>query len=157
MPKVEVRDELAELISKSATEDLDSIEPETSRTEETREPLVNHPWAITFSWLLCLSISMIFFLDPLPKQHDLGTRSVETRLNVAMYHTAHHVENFRKKTGQLPDYLEDSWNESDNIEYRLGADGYQLIGRSGELELAYLEGEDPEWLLHSATKEAISP
>ena len=150
-------DELAELISKAATEDFDSLEPETSRPEDTREPLVNHPWTIAFSWLLCLSIAMFYYLEPLPKQHDLGIRSVETRLNVAMYHTAHHVESFRKRTGQLPDYLEDSWNESDNIEYSRSADGYQLIGRSGELELTYLEGQDPEGLLHSAANEANSP
>jgi hypothetical protein len=156
MSKVDVHDGLAELISQAATEDLAVLEPETIRPDEARK-LVNHPWAIVFSWLLCLSVSVFYYLEPLPKQHDLGIRSVETRLNVAMYHVAHHVESFRNETGHLPDYLEDGWNESDSVEYRIGSDGYELIGRSGELELVYLEGQDPEGLIHAATKKAGSP
>ena len=156
MSKDEVHDELAELISKAANEDLSALEPETIRPAY-RVKLVNHPWAIVFSWLLCLSVAMFYYLEPLPNQHDLGIRSVETRLSVAMYHAAHHVERFRNETGQLPDYLEDDWNESDNVEYRVGTNGYELVGRSGELELVYLEGQDPEQLIHYATREADLP
>ena len=154
MPKTDNHDELAELISRAESENLDSLEPETRQSANVQKPWFNHPWAVAFSWLICFCVSVFYYLEPLPKQYDLGTRSVETRLKVALYNTAHHVESFRKKTGRLPDYLEESWTESENIEYRIGAEGYELIGQSGELNLSYFEGQDQERLLHSTTYKA---
>lgn len=156
MSKIEVQDELADLISRAASEDLAALEPETIQPAKTQK-LVNHPAAVAFSWLLFITVAMFYYFEPLPNQYDLGIRSVETRLNVAMYHAAHHVEVFRNETGQLPDYLEDKWSESDKVEYSIGSSGYELIGRSGELELVYLEGQDPEQLINSATREADLP
>jgi hypothetical protein len=153
MPKVDVHDELADLINKAANEDLAALESETVETNDT-EKLFNHPWMVAFSWMLCLSVSVYLYLEPLPNQEDLGVRSVETRLNVAMYHVAYQVESFRNQTGQLPDYLEDEWNESAKVEYKIGANGYELHGRSGEFELLYLEGQDPEQLIGYATRKA---
>ena len=144
--------DLDELIRESAAENLEAIEPLDSEVNDKPGTLVNHPWTLLFSWLLSISVFVSFYLAPLPKQHDLGTRSVETRISVAMYHVAHHVETYRKQTGELPDYLENDWQESQNIEYRIGPSGYELTGRSGEFERRYQEGTDPEQLLLTRSK-----
>lgn len=148
--------DLEELIRASASENLDGIELGISQISDTPSSLINHPWALLFSWLLYFSVIVFFFLAPLPKQHDLGTRSVETRVSVAMYHVAHHIETYRQRTGSLPDYLDTSWQESLDVEYRVGSNGYELIGRSGEFERTYQDGMDPERLLLSRTKRADS-
>ena len=156
MSNSDAKDYLDQLIRESAAENLDTLEPDHSQISGTPLPLVNHPWALLFSWLLCFTVIVFFFLAPLPKQHDLGTRSVETRVSVAMYHVAHHIETYRQRTGRLPDYLETSWQESQDVEYRVGSNGYELIGRSGEFKRTYQEGMDPERLLLSRTKRADS-
>ena len=150
------KNDLDALIRESAAEDLDALEHEHRQVSGKPRSLVNHPWTLLFSWLLCLSVIVFFYMTPLPKQYDLGTRSVEARISVAMYHVAHHVETYRKQTGRLPDFLEKDWQEFKDVEYRIGPVGYELIGRSGEFERTYQEGMNPELLLLTRSKRTSS-
>lgn len=138
--------ELSELIRLSATEDFSA---ELHESELAQAPhLINHLPAFVISWFFCLAVAVFFVIEPLPKQHDLGLRSVETRVSVAMYHMAHRVESYRKEMGALPVYLEEGWQESDEVQYEITEAGYVITGRSGEFELIFREGDDPEKLIH---------
>ena len=150
------------LINASALEDLDALYgagpgesgPSGARQTGAADPAdpgagrMNHPVAVLFAWLLCMAVASVFWLDPLPKQHDLGVRSVETRVAVAMYHVAHRVETYRRYVGQLPDYLYPEWNESNLVEYRMSGGHYELVSRVGPYEYHFREGDDPEVLIH---------
>lgn len=145
--KVEAVFNLDALIQASAEEDTELVGTNALESEQF-SPQISHPVAIIIAWLLCLSVGMIFWLDPLPQQRDLGVRSIETRLSVAMYHVAHRVETYRRFTGSLPDYLDPDWSESQRVEYVRHDDGYQLVGKEGEYTLEYRQGDDPEALIH---------
>ena len=150
-------DELDELISQSAAESYLDPEKDSQASSSLREmPLFNHPWAVIFAWLFCLSVVLFHWLEPIPKTHDLGVRSVEARLGIAVYHLAHHVETYRQRTGHLPDFIDEDWQESEVVSYHLGEDGYEITGRTGEFELVYREGDDPQGLIHRINQRETS-
>ncbi|XOV86924.1 MAG: hypothetical protein ACFHX7_18405 [Pseudomonadota bacterium] len=138
--------DLDDLIRQSANETLDAV----GIGEETVAvaPLFNHPWGVGFSWLLCVVVALFLYESPLPRERSVGARSVETDLSVAMYHVAHRVETYRRFTGNLPEFLDPAWSESENVEYVLTDTGYELIGKQGGLEITYHQGDNPEALLH---------
>lgn len=149
--------DLDELISLSADEKFDDASGEaTGLSDESGGRLFNHPWAAVFAWLLCLSVFTYHYLEPLPKQHDLGVRSVEARLSIAVYHLAHRVESYRLETGHLPDYLFEAWQESDDVTYASGPDGYEITGRAGQFELVFREGDDPQGLIYRINQPGAS-
>ena len=144
--------DLDDLIRQSASENLGEDDGAVSAGEDTgSSALLNHPWVVLFAWLFCASLILYYHLEPLPKQHDLGVRSVETRLGIAVYHVAHRVESYRQQTGHLPDYLLDEWQESSTVSFEPGEKGYVIYGRMGELEIVYHEGDDPEPLINGAS------
>jgi len=146
--------ELDDLIKQAAEERFDDSAGATSIEAPVDKPaLLNHPWAALFAWLFCASIITYQLLEPLPKQHDLGVRSNDTRLGIAVYHVAHNVESYRQQTGHLPDFLMDGWQESDAVTYELRDDGYVITGRTGELEIIFREGDDSQRLIHSIDRQ----
>lgn len=139
--------DLSELIRLAATEEM---QPDLVQNEagQANDRLVHHLPVLLIAWMFCFAAGAFFVLEPLPKQHDLGIRAVQTRVSIAMYHTAHRVESYRKQTGALPAYLESEWQEAEEVRYETTPDGYVITGKSGEFELVYREGDDPEILLH---------
>ena len=110
--------------------------------------MLNHPLPVIASWTLLIIVILTLTLTPLPREEELGIRSVETRVSVAMYHAAHRVETYRKLTGHLPDYLEPEWSEAETIQYERLDSGYRITGKEAALTLTYDEGDDSERLLH---------
>lgn len=141
--------ELEDLINQAAAERFeDEATPATTDKTAGQVALLNHPWAALFAWLFCASIITYQLLEPLPKQHDLGVRSTDTRLGIAVYHVAHRVESYRRETGHLPDFLLDDWQESDAVTYEQGDEGYVITGQAGDLRIVYREDDDPQRLIH---------
>lgn len=144
-------EDLRRLIQQSADEDPDFLD--TVEEQPSTRALLNHPQQVLMAWVFSLTIALIFVLGPALWRQDVGVRSVDVRLNAALYHVAYRVEVYRNINGQLPDYLEDHWSRSGQIEYHVGPQGYQLTGRLGDHELIYREGENPESLIqHFASR-----
>lgn len=140
--------DLDALIQQSSMEDLDDQLPDFPGQPAAAR--LNHPMEVLLAWLLCLAIAGYYFLGSADSQQDLGIRSVDNRLSVALYHVAYRVEVYRNVNGQLPDFIEDHWAYSDMIDYTQDTSGYILTGELGEHQMVYREGEDPERLIRHA-------
>ena len=141
--------DLDDLINQSADESFDEhFSGSDGEAATSSEAHFNHPAAAIFAWLLCASLLSYHYLEPLPKPHDLGIRSVEARLSIAVYHLAYRIESYRQRTGHLPDYVFEDWQESDDVQYSLGDQGYVIQGQIGQFELVFKEGDNPQQLIH---------
>ncbi len=140
--------DIESLIQASAAEDLDLLEPASRVTN--REPRLNRPGFVILAWLLAMTVGLSINLNPPWEAFHAGTKSVEVRTSIAMYHLVHRIETYRQRTGHLPDYLDATWSESAGLDYRRTEDGYTVTGRLGELVLEFERGDDPESLLHFA-------
>ena len=154
IPDNQLPDDIQWLIEASAREETSSYD---SALHEELSPgnRLNHPYSVLAAWCFCFFLSAVFYFNPLIEREDLGSRSMEAQLGVAMYHVAHRVETYRIVSGQLPDYIDDSWGDldkffegSDTVEYLREGDSYTLHGQAGMLKVTFRRGDNPEDLLH---------
>lgn len=140
---------------------IDASEIETVNADAVENTLRDAPipmtqrWVIAGVWMLCLIVALGYWQLPVASQHDLGARSVETRVNVAMYHAAHRVETYRQYHGQLPDYLDPAWLESREITYERMDNSYEIVGEAGEYRRSFRRGDDAEALLHPRLRSPV--
>jgi hypothetical protein len=151
--------DLDELISASAHETF----PTEETNADTPHPKLNHQWVVLLSWVTCACIAGVLYSYPVHDESDLGIRSKDVRLGVAMYHVAHRIESYRYMSGALPEFLDDSWGDldrfsegSDAILYEKSGNGYTLHGEAGNLRVRFKDGDNPEQLLHDLSKFEVS-
>ncbi len=108
---------------------------------------INQPIIVAFSWFLCAIVAGFMYLAPAYPKRAPGAESLEKRLGTAVYHAAHRVETYHRRTGSLPDYLDPDWHEGQHVSYEIVDGHYLITGQIGDLIIEYNEGENPEELL----------
>ena len=133
----------SEIESAAVQEELDS----NGNLPAQRRVYIKQPVIVAFSWFICVTVAVFMYLVPAYPNRAPGGESIEKRLGTAVYHAAHRVETYRRKTGSLPDYLDPDWHEGRHVSYEVVNDHYIITGQLGDLTIRYAEGENPEALL----------
>jgi hypothetical protein len=138
-------DEFDRLVQESANENLARLEPKTNIREH---PRLEQPMLVLATWTLCIIVSASILFNPLAQAPEIGDKSNIALLSAAMYQLAYRIEVYRNTNNDLPDFLEPEWTSDLDIEYQKSDGHYTLIGRSGDLDLTFRDGDDPERLMH---------
>ncbi|NNM32818.1 MAG: hypothetical protein HKO53_07110, partial [Gemmatimonadetes bacterium] len=66
---------------------------------------------------------------------------LEAGLEFAVFVTASGIEDYRERTGSLPETLEEAGLDHPLVEYVHDGDGYRLVGTSGTSRIEFAEGD----------------